>query len=194
MKKSILNFGIIFFILIFTIEKVFSDEKLIIPLKKPLILDNNAPLKISNYVIPLKKPTTEKKKIKLEKKEKKVVQGQIIPKSKPLIVKTKKTKKTKKSKFYSKKDFSIANQAIQYMEQKKWSSAEKTAKKARDKSIYNFIRWRHLITTGNQLNFFDYRNFIESNPNYPRINRVKYLGEHKINSKVYLQISTFGIP
>ena len=29
-------------------------------------------------------------------------------------------------------------------------------KKAKDKSIYNFIQWRHLLTTGNQASFYDY--------------------------------------
>ena len=69
------------------------------------------------------------------------------------------------------------------MEQKKWISSEKKANKARDKSIYNFIRWKHLLTTGNQLKFYDYKRFIESNPNYPRINRIKYLAEHKMTTK-----------
>ena len=69
------------------------------------------------------------------------------------------------------------------MEQKKWNSAEKSAKKARDKSIYNFIRWKHLLTTGNKLAFYEYKRFIESNPKYPRINRIKYLGEHKMSSE-----------
>ena len=36
------------------------------------------------------------------------------------------------------------------MERGKWNSALKTAEKARDKSIYNFINWRYLLTTGNQ--------------------------------------------
>ena len=63
------------------------------------------------------------------------------------------------------------------------SSAEKTAKKAKDKSIYNFIRWKHLLTTGNQLTFYEYKRFIELNPKYPRINRIKYLAEHKMSAK-----------
>ena len=37
----------------------------------------------------------------------------------------------------------------------------KTAKKAKDKSIYNFIQWRHLLTTGNQASFYDYKTFID---------------------------------
>ena len=44
------------------------------------------------------------------------------------------------------------------MEKSKWDNAEKIAKKARDKSIYNFIQWKHLITTGNQASFIDYKN------------------------------------
>ena len=81
----------------------------------------------------------------------------------------------------SKKDYEVAKIAIRNMEQRKWNSAEKTAKKARDKSIYNFIRWRHLLTTGNQLAFYEYKRFIELNPKYPRINRIKYLAEHKMS-------------
>ena len=66
------------------------------------------------------------------------------------------------------------------MEKRKWLEAEKTAKKAKDKTIYKFIRWKHLLTTGNNITFSGYKNFIETNPKYPRINRLKYLAEHKI--------------
>ena len=38
----------------------------------------------------------------------------------------------------------------------------KTAKKAKDKSIYNFIQWRHLLTTGNQASFYDYQSIYRS--------------------------------
>ena len=89
----------------------------------------------------------------------------------------------KTTKFYSKKDFLLAKQSIQLMEKRKWSEAEKFAKKAKDKSIYNFIRWKHLLTTGNKVSFFGYKEFIEKKPKYPRINRIKYLDEHKIAIK-----------
>ena len=36
------------------------------------------------------------------------------------------------------------------MEQSKWYDALKEALKAKDKSIYNFIQWKHLLTTGNK--------------------------------------------
>ena len=103
-----------------------------------------------------------------------------------MVVKKEKTIRAKKSKYYSKKDYEIAKIAIRIYGTKKWSSAEKTAKKARDKSIYNFIRWKHLLTTGNQLPFYEYKRFIELNPKYPRINRIKYLAEHKMSAKRFI--------
>ena len=163
-------------------EFVFSNE-IIIPKKKPQLSKEAVQKKIvKSTLVPLKKPVTKKKEKIVKKKEKKVskISGVIIPKNKPLIVKKEKSKVAKKSKFYSKKDFQIAKQSVLLMEKRKWLEAEKTAKKAKDKTIYKFIRWKHLLTTGNNITFFGYKNFIETNPKYPRINRLKYLAEHKI--------------
>ena len=102
-----------------------------------------------------------------------------------MVVKKEKSVRAKKSKYYSKKDYEVAKIAIRAMEQRKWSSAEKTAKKARDKSIYNFIRWKHLLTTGNQLAFYEYKRFIELNPKYPRINRIKYFESDSVLEEFY---------
>ena len=41
------------------------------------------------------------------------------------------------------------------------ANALKTAKKAKDKSIYNFIQWRHLLKKGNQASYYDYKTFID---------------------------------
>ena len=68
------------------------------------------------------------------------------------------------------------------MEKSKWSTALSLSKKAKDKSIYNFIQWRHLLTTGNQASFYDYLAFIKRNNNYPRISRIRYLAEHKLST------------
>ena len=68
------------------------------------------------------------------------------------------------------------------MQKSKWSSALKTSKKAKDKSIYNFIQWRHLLTIGNRASFYDYKVFIDQNSKYPRIDRLKYLAEHKLST------------
>ena len=78
----------------------------------------------------------------------------ILPKKKPLIAGSiKPDTSAKKSKYYNKKDFEIAKKAISEMKQAKWPAALKTAKKARDKSIYNFIQWRHLLTKGNKASY-----------------------------------------
>ena len=69
------------------------------------------------------------------------------------------------------------------MQKSKWSSALKIAKKAKDDSIYNFIQWRHLLTSGNQASFYDYQVFLNKNSDYPRISRVKYLAEHKLSTE-----------
>jgi len=182
MKKKLLKLAIIFFILSEGSNFIYANEKIILPEKKPIISKEQKSKKITNYLIPLEKPTSKLEQTKTKKIKKLIVNGEIIPRSKPLVVKTKKSVRAKKSKYYSKKDYEIAKISIRSMEQKKWSSAEKTAKKARDKSIYNFIRWKHLLTTGNQLAFYDYKKFIEINPKYPRINRIKYLGEHKMSA------------
>ena len=181
MKKKLLKFTIIIFIFLNGAFIVHANEKIILPEKKPVVTKKQASDKVANYLIPPKKPILNIKKNEPKKVEKLIVDGEIIPPNKPLFVKKEKSVRAKKSKYYSKKDYEIAKVAIRNMEQRKWTSAEKTAKKARDKSIYNFIRWKHLLTTGNQLAFYEYKRFIELNPKYPRINRVKYLAEHKMS-------------
>ena len=106
----------------------------------------------------------------------------MLPKKKPLIAGSIKTDTAKKSKYYNKKDFEIAKKAISEMKQAKWPAALKTAKKARDKSVYNFIQWRHLLTKGNKASYYDYKTFIDKNEDYPRLGRVKYLAEHKLST------------
>jgi len=106
----------------------------------------------------------------------------LLPKSKPITVKKTSTVKKTKSKIYKQKDFDIAKKAIQAIEKRQWTKALSLSKKAKDKSIYNFIQWRHLLTTGNQASFYDYLAFINRNENYPRINRIRYLAEHKLST------------
>ena len=183
MKKKLLKLTIIFFTLLWHNNFLYAGENIILPEKKPILKKEQKSKEITNYLVPLKKPTPKIEKVEPKKVKKLIVDGQIIPRSKPLVVKKEKSISAKKSKYYSKKDYQIAKTSLKYMEQKKWSSAEKTAKKARDKSIYNFIRWKHLLTTGNQLAFYEYKKFIELNPKYPRINRIKYLAEHKMAAK-----------
>ena len=169
---------------------VLAETGLIIPLKKPSLSDNEIKDRISKNILkPIKKPKktknikivekkiVEEKKIKVDKKL-----SYNIPKKKPSIAGLTKTRNVKISKYYSKKDFNIARKAISEMQKSRWSSSLKIAKKAKDKSIYNFIQWRHLLTPGNRASFYDYKVFIDRNSQYPRIDRLRYLAEHKLST------------
>ena len=172
---------IIFFL---SFNLAFSTD-LIIPKIKPS-KQKDALLKnlSSNIIIPKQKPNNQINIEKLEKIIKKKItkiDGVIIPKNKPLIVKQQRLKRIKKSKYYSNRDVKYAKQAIAFMEKSNWKDAKKVAKKARAKSIYNFIEWRHLLTLGNKATFTEYKQFIEKFEDYPRLDRIKYLAEHKIS-------------
>ena len=181
------NYSLFLVFLIFLINNANFISAEIIPIKKPSQTKEEKELKLLVDVLkPLPKPQIKKEtkpkkeKIIKKKEDKKEV---ILPKKKPLIAgKDIKKDSLKKSKFYSKKDFSLAKKAISEMKKAKWPNALKTAKKAKDKSIYNFIQWRHLLTKGNKASFYDYKTFIDKNENYPRIGRVKYLAEHKLST------------
>ena len=178
---------IIFFILIFNlIGYAGIASSGIVPLKKPTQTKEETEKKLLIDVLkPLPKPIeqTEKKVIEekvIVKKENK--NGFILPKKKPLIAGTQKVKDIKISKYYNKKDFNLAKKAISEMKRAKWTDALKTSKKAKDKSIYNFIQWRHLLRKGNQASYYDYKTFMDKNEDYPRIGRIKYLAEHKLST------------
>ena len=178
---------ILFFILLFTfigqLNIALTD---IIPLKKPPQSKEETQKKLLIDVLkPIPKPILKTQKAVAKekviiKKKKKI--GFILPKKKPLIAGSKKPKNVKISKYYSKKDFNLADKAISEMKKGKWSTALKTSNKARDKSIYDFIQWRHLLTKGNQASYYEYKTFIDKNEDYPRINRVRYLSEHKLST------------
>jgi len=182
MHLKLLTTIILFFL---SFQSAFSNET-ILPIKKPDLNEKNTTKKIAD-IIPLPKPSEKEDEIQKEIKITtteifKKIDGVIIPKNKPLIVKEK-LRKIKKQKFYSDRDMKYAKQAISFMEKSNWKDAKKAASKARAKSIYDFIQWRHLLTTGNRATFTEYKQFIERVKDYPRIDRVRYLGEHKINSK-----------
>jgi soluble lytic murein transglycosylase len=166
------------------IGNIFAAEISIIPLKKPILDEEVKKQKISQGILkPKPKPSQKKEEVKIVtvKKNKKKINF-LIPKSKPLIVKSEKSVVQKRSKYYSQKDYDIAKKSIQAMEKSQWTTALKNSKNAKDKSIYNFIQWRHLLTTGNQATFYDYMTFIQNNKHYPRISRIKYLAEQKLST------------
>ncbi len=183
-KKILVILGMVLFASL-KITNLYAESIKIIPPQKPSLSSEEIIKKISkNIIIPLKKPAkfkkVEKKIVVKEIKEKKL--SFKIPKKKPTVAGVKTAKNIKISKYYSKKDFGLAKKAISEMQKSKWTSALNISKKAKDKSIYNFIQWRHLLTTGNQASFYDYKIFIDSNPKYPRIDRLRYLAEHKLST------------
>ena len=178
---------ILFFVILFNLLNLnhFAHSE-IIPPKKPIQTKEEKQKKLLIDVLrPLPKPIVKteteivEKEVLVKKENKK---GLILPKKKPLIAGSKKTTDIKISKYYSKKDFNLAKKAISEIKKAKWPSALKTAKKAKDKSIYNFIQWRHLLRKGNQASYYEYKTFIDKNENYPRIGRIKYLAEHKLST------------
>ena len=185
-KKISYIIKILIISLLFT--NLLRAEVQIIPLKKPVLNKIQTEEKIVKSVL---KPKPKPKKEKIQDEFKKVEKTEteklkikfLIPQKKPVTVKKEIIKTQKTSKYYKKKDFSLAKKSIQAFEKGQWSSALSLSKKAKDKSIYNFIQWRHLLTKGNQASFYDYQLFINRNENYPRIGRIKYLAEHKLSTE-----------
>jgi len=195
-QKPFLLIKILLVLMVFNVTS-YAENLKILPMKKPDLKKEVIAKKIVQGVLkPKPKP---KKDIEIKEKEIKKTQKKIkkienksvtkkkvlfiVPKSKPLIVKKEIEKAKKKSKYFRQKDYIYAKRAIQEIEKKKWLKALAISKKAKDKSIYNFIQWRHLLTQGNTASFYDYQTFINRNSNYPRINRIKYLAEHKLSTK-----------
>ena len=176
--------------IIVNINNLSAETSILIPLKKPSLTDEEIVKKLTqNIILPIKKPKKIKEIKIVEKKITKTVKDTKdkklsfkIPRKKPSIPGVTTLCSVKISKYYSKKDFNIARKAISEMQRSRWTSSLKIAKKAKDKSIYNFIKWRYLLTTGNQASFYDYKVFIDRNNQYPRLDRLRYLAEHKLST------------
>ena len=184
-KKIIILIKIFYFV---SFSFNANSENLIIPKKKPQISSEKKIVsELKSEILPLKKPNLIKEKSsEVNKEQKKTKLSIIIPKSKPIIVsleKDEKKSKILKSKFYSKKDSEIAKKSIALIEKRKWESAIKMSKKAKDKSIYNFILWRYLLEKNNNANYSLYSEFLKKNKKYPRIGRIEYLSEKKLSTK-----------
>ena len=186
MNKKIIFFISFIFFYCLNFTHLFSAEVEIIPLKKPLLTEKEFKEKITlNLLKPLPKPKKKslaKEPKKIDENQKKVKNIKLLPKKKPIIAGITAKNKITTSKYYNKKDFALAKKAINQMKKSNWVEALKISKKAKDKSIYNFIQWRHLLTKGNKASYYDYKTFIDSNEDYARINRVRYLSEHKLST------------
>ena len=167
-------------LLILIVVMISHSEANVIPKQKPT---SKKIQNLSNNITPIKKPSkvnniNSNTKTNITKKN-----NNLLPKKKPIIFKIVKKEALKKSKYYSKKDFAIAKKTITFIEKRDWNKALKTAKKARDKSILKFVQWKYLLTNGNSAGYYDYLTFIKTNPHFPRINRLKYLSEHKMSTE-----------
>ena len=196
--------SLVFLLFFIIINKVHSENKFILPLTKQSIFKNfkEDVAKSVGSNLPQKKPTIQSSKpkkiepqkdpIKIEQKKeienneiKQVVSIFIIPKKKPVTYKVTK-KETEKSTILNDKDFTRAKETIKFIKAKKWNSALKSVDKVKDRDFRTLISWMYLKTTGNSATFNDYKKFIERNPDYPRINRIRYLAE----TKIYLRNSS----
>jgi len=130
--------------------------------------------------IPKPKETKEVKKKDIEKTE---VTKEIVPKIKPSDFKnfTPEQKGPLETKTLSDKDFEITKVVFDYVDRKQWRLALSDAQKVQDKTIYTLVNWMYLIDTQSGASFNEYQTFIKNHKDWPRINRIKYLAEHKIN-------------
>ena len=194
--------SLVFLLTFLNINKAYSDNDFILPVKKPSIfkqLKTSSGTKINDN-LPQKKPiikfSTEENKIVKEKNEIKIVikeetlqkekdkivkidSGFLFPKKKPITYKSS-SKEAKSSTILNSKDFEKAKETMKFIKERKWNSAIKSAEKVKDRDFRTLITWMYLKTTGNSATFNDYKKFIERNSDYPRINRIKYLAEQKI--------------
>ena len=191
--------SLVFLLSFLIIDIGHSDTGFLLPSKKPSVfkkIEQSTNLK-TDAKLPKQKPilkspsvekkvTKENKVIKKEtlKKEKivKIDISFIFPQKKPASFKTS-SKEAKSSTILNSKDFAKAKEVMKFVKAKKWNSAMKTTEKVKDRDFRTLITWMYLKTTGNSATFNDYKKFIERNPDYPRINRIKYLAEHKIYLK-----------
>ncbi len=196
MLNKLISLVLLFIFLI--ISNVVSAEEFLLPAKKPSIFKTNENV-VDSKTLPQAKPiikTETTQDIEKKKTNKKIIQKTkeseisenkevtiktsfILPKKKPVTYKIV-SKESKKSTILNQKDFERAKETIKFIKAKKWNSALKSSSKIKDNDFRDLINWMYLKTTGNSASFNDYKKFIEKNPDYPRINRIKYLAEQKI--------------
>ena len=192
--------SLVFLFTALNLSTVLSDEKsqFIYPKDKPSVfkkIDKSNIVKKKN-TLPKKKPELknldkiDEEKIVVEKKipkeiiikeklKTKSVSKFLYPKKKPVTYKVS-SSAIEKSKILSKKDFQKAKETFRLIKASKWISAIKYSEKIKEKEFRKLVKWMYLKQQGNRATFGEYQDFITKNNYYPRINRLKYLAEHKI--------------
>ena len=155
-------------------KKIASPSEIIIEKK----IENKKPEKIIEKKEIIKKETNNNQKEINTKIEISNIEG-ILPPEKPIDLGIKKTS----SKIINEKDFKIAQKIFNYIKRNNWKLAFKEAQKASNPIITKLVDWNYLIESNNNASFYDYVAFIDKNNNWPRIDRLRYLAEHKIDFK-----------
>ena len=155
-------------------------------LKKKVTLKNNSIVEKNNESY-LESETKEKidqikegLKLKKNKQALKINNTFLYPTQKPLTYSVASTKIESKSKILKEKDYILAKNIFNLIKKNKWISALEQTKKIKDKEFINLVTWLYLKQSGNKATFNDYQKFIDKNPDYPRIGRLRYMAEHKI--------------
>jgi soluble lytic murein transglycosylase len=182
MKNQLKLYVIILIFSIFLPSQAVAADR-ILPIPKPTV-DQETKEKTAKKkeIYPQKKPT-QKIKITAEALEESTESEIIYPQKKPIIFQKKIDKAVAKSTILSSKDLKIAKAAFEAVKKKKWQTAIKISKRAKNKMVFKMVNWFYLKQPINSATFYDYLTFINNNPNYPRINRLKYLAEHKMYLK-----------
>jgi soluble lytic murein transglycosylase len=169
-------------------KKKYNKNKLAsteLPQEKPISKNNTITKNLDKPYLEDKtqnaiKQIKEKAKRKVAKKVLKTNDVFLYPSKKPLVYSNVSTKTMVKSKILKEKDYLLAKSIFNLIKKNKWNSALGQTKKIKDKEFKNLVNWLYLKQRGNQATFNDYQNFIARNSDYPRINRLRYMAEHKI--------------
>lgn len=77
-----------------------------------------------------------------------------------------------------------AYNALKYSDQRKWEKAISSAKRAKDPVLKKFIKARKYQDIKHENSFFEAVSFIESNPYWPELDKIKSAAENYIDYKV----------
>ncbi len=84
-------------------------------------------------------------------------------------------------------DKAIYSEAFDAVASSQWARALHIAVKAQDHTQLKVIRWMSLLAHGNKENFEDYATFIDLNPDWPNMDRLRALAEQQMDDTVPAQ-------
>jgi soluble lytic murein transglycosylase len=84
----------------------------------------------------------------------------------------------------SEHDKKIYSEAFDAASRNQWASARSLAAEAKDHTQAKVIRWLSLLSHGANEHFEDYASFIELNPDWPSMDRLRALAEDTMDDSV----------